>query len=39
MLQQALDFSGPFEVFISGSNRGQDFNVYTVAEKASPITA
>ncbi|MBB6019073.1 transcriptional regulator GlxA family with amidase domain [Paenibacillus sp. JGP012] len=36
---EPLDFAGPFEVFISGSNRGQDFNVYTVAETEGPIQA
>ncbi|MBR2565674.1 MAG: DJ-1/PfpI family protein [Paenibacillus sp.] len=36
---EPLDFAGPFEVFISGSNRGQDFNVYTVAETDNPIKA
>ncbi|GGH58157.1 AraC family transcriptional regulator [Paenibacillus silvae] len=36
---EPLDFAGPFEVFISGSNRGQDFNVYTVAEMEGPIQA
>lgn len=34
---EPLDFAGPYEVFISGSNRGQDFNVYTVAENNGPI--
>ena len=34
---EPLDFAGPYEVFISGSNRGQDFNVFTVAENNSPI--
>jgi transcriptional regulator GlxA family with amidase domain len=36
---EPLDFAGPFEVFIAGSNRGQDFKVYTVAENDSPIKA
>ncbi len=36
---EPLDFAGPFEVFISGSNRGQDFNVYTVAANNSPVNA
>ncbi|MFD1957566.1 DJ-1/PfpI family protein [Paenibacillus thailandensis] len=36
---EPLDFAGPFEVFIAGSNRGQDFKVYTVAEKDAPIQA
>ncbi|CAI6025082.1 Isonitrile hydratase [Paenibacillus sp. JJ-100] len=36
---EPLDFAGPFEVFISGSNRGQDFNVYTVAETENAIKA
>ncbi|GKU76553.1 DJ-1/PfpI family protein [Paenibacillus sp. L3-i20] len=36
---EVLDFAGPFEVFTVGSNRGQDFNVYTVAENDRPITA
>lgn len=36
---EPLDFAGPFEVFITGSNRGQDFHVFTVAENDSPITA
>lgn len=34
---EPLDFAGPFEVFIAGSNRGQDFKVYTVAENDSSI--
>lgn len=34
---EVLDFTGPFEVFITGSNRGKDFNVYTVAEFDRPI--
>jgi transcriptional regulator GlxA family with amidase domain len=36
---EPLDFVGPFEVFISGSNRGKDFSVYTVAENECPIKA
>lgn len=36
---EPLDFAGPFEVFIAGSNRGQYFKVYTVAENDSPIKA
>ncbi|MCR2823277.1 DJ-1/PfpI family protein [Lederbergia panacisoli] len=36
---EVLDFTGPFEVFITGSNRGKDFNVYTVAEHNRPIIA
>ncbi|MFB7816667.1 DJ-1/PfpI family protein [Paenibacillus chitinolyticus] len=36
---EPLDFAGPFEVFIAGSNSGQDFNVFTVAENDSPIKA
>ncbi|MCJ8007197.1 DJ-1/PfpI family protein [Lederbergia wuyishanensis] len=36
---EVLDFTGPFEVFITGSNRGTDFNVYTVAEHDRPIIA
>ncbi|BBI34041.1 DJ-1/PfpI family protein [Cohnella abietis] len=36
---EILDFTGPFEVFITGSNRGQDFNVYTVAELENPVNA
>lgn len=36
---EPLDFAGPFEVFISGSNRGKDFKVYTVAEYDRPVTA
>ncbi|MFK7696816.1 DJ-1/PfpI family protein [Paenibacillus sp. HJGM_3] len=36
---EPLDFAGPFEVFLAGSNRGQDFQVYTVAEHDSPIIA
>lgn len=35
---EPLDFVGPF-IFISGSNRGQDYNVYTVAEHNCPLTA
>ncbi|WP_010277182.1 DJ-1/PfpI family protein [Paenibacillus senegalensis] len=36
---EPLDFAGPFEVFITGSNRGRDFNVYTIAEHDSPVKA
>ncbi|MBS4218358.1 DJ-1/PfpI family protein [Bacillus sp. FJAT-49711] len=36
---EVLDLTGPFEVFITGSNRGKDFNVYTVAEHDRPIIA
>lgn len=36
---EPLDFVGPFEVFISGSNRGKDFKVYTVAENDCPVKA
>ncbi|MCM3629630.1 DJ-1/PfpI family protein [Paenibacillus glycanilyticus] len=36
---EVLDFTGPFEVFISGSNRGQDFHVFTVAEHNRPVLA
>jgi len=36
---EVLDFTGPFEVFITGSNRGKDLNVYTVAEHDRPIIA
>lgn len=36
---EPLDFVGPFEVFISGSNRGKDFKVYTVAENDSAVKA
>jgi transcriptional regulator GlxA family with amidase domain len=36
---EPLDFVGPFEVFISGSNRGEDFFVYTVAETNKPVNA
>ncbi|MDQ0225813.1 DJ-1/PfpI family protein [Metabacillus niabensis] len=36
---EILDFTGPYEVFITASNRGKDFNVYTVAEKQQPIIA
>jgi len=36
---EPLDFAGPFEVFISGSNRGKDFQVYTVAENIRPVKA
>lgn len=36
---EPLDFTGPFEVFIVGSNRGKDFNVYTVAEHDRPVKA
>src|SRR5689334_17612874 len=36
---EPLDFAGPFEVFICGSNRGSDFNVFTVAENSGPILA
>ncbi|WP_276352474.1 DJ-1/PfpI family protein [Cohnella caldifontis] len=36
---EPLDFAGPFEVFITGSNRGQDFRVFTVAEHERPVKA
>jgi len=36
---EILDFTGPYEVFITASNRGKDFNIYTVAEKQQPIIA
>jgi Transcriptional regulator containing an amidase domain and an AraC-type DNA-binding HTH domain len=36
---EVLDFTGPFEVFINGSNRGQDFHVFTVAEFNRPVMA
>ncbi len=36
---EILDFTGPYEVFITASNRGKDFNVYTVAEKQQPVIA
>ncbi|CAM3178916.1 DJ-1/PfpI family protein [Paenibacillus lupini] len=36
---EILDFTGPYEVFLTGSNYGQDFHVYTVAEHNHPITA
>jgi transcriptional regulator GlxA family with amidase domain len=36
---EPLDFTGPFEVFICASNRGNDFNVFTIAEHDRPIKA
>ncbi|WP_100404343.1 DJ-1/PfpI family protein [Bacillus solitudinis] len=36
---EILDFTGPFEVFVVGSDRGKDFNVYTVAEDEHPVKA
>lgn len=36
---EVLDFTGPFEVFIVGSNRGKDFHVFTVAEHEQPVIA
>ncbi|WP_028548548.1 DJ-1/PfpI family protein [Paenibacillus sp. UNC451MF] len=36
---EVLDFTGPFEVFTVGSNRGKDFKVYTVAEQEYPVIA
>lgn len=36
---EILDFTGPYEVFITGSNRGKDFSVYTVAEEKQPVNA
>jgi transcriptional regulator GlxA family with amidase domain len=36
---EVLDFAGPFEVFSVGSNKGQDFRVYTIAEQARPVRA
>ncbi|WP_166244771.1 DJ-1/PfpI family protein [Paenibacillus turpanensis] len=38
-LVEPLDFVGPFEVFISASNRGKDLKVYTVAEYERPVNA
>jgi len=34
---EVLDFCGPFEVFSVASNRGEDFNVFTVAEHDQPV--
>lgn len=34
---EILDFAGPYEAFMSGSNRGQDFRVFSVAEQARPV--
>ncbi|WP_078553499.1 DJ-1/PfpI family protein [Bacillus alkalicellulosilyticus] len=36
---EILDFTGPYEVFITGSDRGKDFNVFTVAENEQPVIA
>jgi len=36
---EILDFTGPYEVFLVGSNRGNDFSVYTVAEEKRPVHA
>lgn len=36
---EILDFAGPYEAFLSGSRRGQDFRVYTVTEKAGTVQA
>lgn len=36
---EILDFTGPYEAFIVGSNMGRDFYVYTVAEKEEPVRA
>ncbi|SDX57512.1 DJ-1/PfpI family protein [Paenibacillus sp. CF384] len=36
---EVLDFAGPFEAFLSGSNYGRDLNVFTVAEQDGPIQA
>ncbi|MBP1967509.1 DJ-1/PfpI family protein [Paenibacillus aceris] len=36
---EPMDFVGPFEVFIAASNRGKDFQVYTVAEHDRPVKA
>jgi transcriptional regulator GlxA family with amidase domain len=36
---EVLDFTGPFEVFLVGSNRGKDFKVFTVAEQEQPVQA
>ncbi|UUZ92600.1 DJ-1/PfpI family protein [Paenibacillus sp. P25] len=36
---EPLDFAGPFEVFITASNRGKDLHVYTVAEHNRSINA
>lgn len=37
---QIIDYTGPFEVFgqAHGNNHQHIFNVYTVAEKAAPVT-
>lgn len=36
---EILDFTGPYEVFLAGSKRGEDFSVYTVAEEKLPVHA
>jgi len=36
---EPLDFVGPFEAFISASDFGRDFNVYTVAEREEAVAA
>ena len=36
---QIIDYTGPYETFGHAySNDGQAFNIYTVSEKANPIT-
>ncbi len=39
---EVLDFSGPYEVFTTANRvnpNGQDFNVFLIAEQATPVTA
>ncbi|WP_105901281.1 DJ-1/PfpI family protein [Vibrio gangliei] len=39
---EVLDFSGPYEVFTTANrvnSNGQDFNVFLIAEQATPVTA
>ncbi|MFF2089926.1 DJ-1/PfpI family protein [Paenibacillus sp. NPDC058174] len=35
---EALDFTGPFEVFLTSSGGGKDFQIYTVAPDEGPVT-
>ncbi|GGG58891.1 DJ-1/PfpI family protein [Paenibacillus radicis (ex Gao et al. 2016)] len=36
---EALDFAGPYEVFLTSSGGGQDFQIFTVAPHEGPVVA
>ncbi|WP_042162253.1 DJ-1/PfpI family protein [Paenibacillus gorillae] len=35
---EVLDFTGPFEVFLTSSDGGKDFQIYTIASHEGPVT-